>query len=168
MCHWLCQCLHDRRLVRSLRPNVALAKLSHSNPTCKPLAGRALAKPVAHKKPRANALRLMHEACHGINQPTCVSTRFLNLLDVTCATGFASVFTIGGLYVACALTLPWQSCLTRVLPASRWQEEHWQSQWHTGAIKKHESVLRSRVDLRVSSDKQLVSRWRSSWRRASR
>ncbi len=115
VCHWLCQCLHDRRLVRSLRPNVALAKLSHSSPTCKPLAGRALAKPVAHKKPHANAWRLMHEACHAINQPTCVSTRFLNLLDVTCATGFASVFTIGGLYVACALTLPWQSCLTRVL-----------------------------------------------------
>ncbi len=33
------------------------------------------------------------------NQPTCVSTRFLNL--GTCATGYASVFTIGGLYVAC-------------------------------------------------------------------
>ncbi len=35
------------------------------------------------------------------NQPTCVSTRFLNLLAVTCATGFASVFTIGGLHVGC-------------------------------------------------------------------
>ncbi len=35
------------------------AKLSHSNPTCKPSARRALAKPVAHKKPHANAWRLM-------------------------------------------------------------------------------------------------------------
>ncbi len=61
-----------------------------------------LAKPVAHKKPDANALRLMNDACHGTeHQPPCVSTRFLNLLAVTCATGFASVFTIGGLYVAC-------------------------------------------------------------------
>ncbi len=30
----------------------------------------------------------------------CVSTRFVHMLAVTCATGFASVFTIGGLYVA--------------------------------------------------------------------
>ncbi len=35
------------------------------------------------------------------NQPTCVSTRFLHMLAETCATGYASVFTIGGLYVAC-------------------------------------------------------------------
>ncbi len=37
----------------------------------------------------------------GINQPTRVSTRFLNLFAVTCATGYASVFTIGDLHVAC-------------------------------------------------------------------
>ncbi len=30
-----------------------------------------------------------------------MSTRFLNLLAVTCATGSASVFTIGGLHVGC-------------------------------------------------------------------
>ncbi len=96
--------------------NTTLAKVSHSNPTCKPSATRALAKPVAHKtclmiqstsraldqsrKPWANAQRLIDHTCHGINQPTCVSTRFLNLLAATCATGYASVFTIGGLYVA--------------------------------------------------------------------
>ncbi len=43
----------------------------------------------------------MNDACRGIDQPTCVSTRFLNLLAFTCATGYASVFTIGGLQVAC-------------------------------------------------------------------
>ncbi len=36
-----------------------------------------------------------------IDQPLGVSPRFLHMLAGTCATGCASVFTIGGLQVAC-------------------------------------------------------------------
>ncbi len=43
----------------------------------------------------------MNQACHGINRrAACVSTRFVNVLAGTCATGYASVFMIGGLYVS--------------------------------------------------------------------
>ncbi len=83
-----------------------------------------------------------------LDQPTCVSTRFLNQWAATCATGYASVFTIGGLYVACVVR-----CLGQVVSRESYLQAFGKKS--TGKASGTQDLLASRVREHAGS-------WRST------